>query len=110
MNKYVADEGLKQTIAIFESAFPRYELIVEDMIAEGDKVVIRATFKGTHKRKLMEIAPTGKEVTEPAIIIYRIANGKIVENWISYNQLSLMQQLGVIPSDGTGRGVTYAVS
>lgn len=102
VNRYVADEGLKQTIAAFESAFPHYELIVEDMIAEGDKVVVRATFKGTHKGKLMEIAPTGKEVTESAIIIYRIADGKIVENWISYDQLSLMQQLGVIPPMGQG--------
>lgn len=99
VNRYVADsdEELKQHVAFFEAAFPQYELIAEDMIAEGDKVAVRAIFKGTHKGDLMGIAPTGKQVTLPFIIVYRIAGDKIVEHWMSVDQLSLMQQLGVVP-------------
>ena len=97
VNKYIADsdEELKQHIAFFEAAFPHYEMIAEDMIAEGDKVAVRPIAKGTHKGDLMGIAPTNKQVSLPFIIIYRIANNKIVEHWMSVDQLGLMQQLGV---------------
>jgi len=75
-------------------------LIAEDMIAEGDKVVLRSTFRGTHKGDLMGIAPTGKQVTMPLILIYRIADDKIVEHWMQADALGLLQQLGVIPPMG----------
>ena len=99
VNQYVADsdEDLKQHIAFFEASFPRYELLAEDLIAEGDQVTVRAVFKGTHQGDLMGIAPTGKQVELPFIIIYRIAGGKIVEHWMSVDQMALMQQLGVVP-------------
>lgn len=96
------DEELKQHIAFFEVPFPQYELIADDMIAEGDKVAVLARFQGTHKGDLGDIPPTGKYVSQPFIIIYRIANGKIVEHWMSFDQLGLMQQLGVIPPPGEG--------
>ena len=102
MDEYIADadEELKQHIAAFEAAFPGYGMIVEDMIAEGDKVVVRGAMHGTHKGDLMGIPPTGKQVTMPVIIIYRIADGKIVEHWMIADQLGLMQQLGVFPPPG----------
>jgi steroid delta-isomerase-like uncharacterized protein len=102
MDEYIADadEELKQHVAAFEVAFPGYGIIVEDMIAEGDKVVVRGTMQGTHKGDLMGIPPTGKQVTMPVIIIYRIADGKIVEHWMLADQLGLMQQLGVSPPPG----------
>ena len=102
LDEYIADadEELKQHIVAFEAAFPGYGIIVEDMIAEGDKVVVRGTMHGTHKGDLMGIPPTGKQVTMPVIIIYRIADGKIVEHWMIADQLGLMQQLGVFPPPG----------
>lgn len=91
-----ADQELKEHIAAFEAAFPRYHLVADDMVAEGDKVAVRTTFKGTHMGELMGIPPTGKEVIMPVFLFYRIAGGKIVEHWINVDQLSLMQQLGAM--------------
>jgi predicted ester cyclase len=96
VNMYTTDEDLKQHIALFESAFPHYVVLAEDMIAEGDKVAVLARFKGTHLGDLMGIAATHKQVDLPFIIIYRIAHGKIVEHWKSVDQMSLMKQLGVV--------------
>lgn len=96
VDEYAADEELKRHIALFEAAFPRYEIIADEMIAEDDKVALRARFQGRHDGDLMGIAATGKQVVLPFIIIYRLANGKIEEHWMSINQLDLIKQLGVI--------------
>ena len=99
VDEYVADadEELKQHIAMFEAAFPRYELIADYMIAEADKVVVRATFRGTHQGDMMGILPTYRDVTAMGNIIYRIADGKIVEHWMSFDELGLIQQLTAPP-------------
>jgi predicted ester cyclase len=94
--EYASEEALKQHIAIFETAFPHYELFADEMIAEGDKVCVCARFRGTHKGDLMGIAPTGKEVTLPFIIVYQITDGKIVGHTMAIDQMSLMKQLGVM--------------
>ncbi len=100
IDTYIADsdEELKQHIVFFEAAFPRYKLIADDMIAEGDKVAVHARFEGTHQGELMGIPPTGKEVSVPFIITYRIAEGKIVQHWMSFDRMALMEQLGVAPT------------
>jgi len=72
----------------------------EDLIAEGDRVVSRFTIRGTHKGVLMGIAPTNKPVTVTGIVIYRIVDGKVVEQWENINFLGMMQQLGVFPPPG----------
>ena len=99
VNQYVAesDEDLRQHIAMAEAGFPRYELPPDDIIAEGDKVVVRATMRATHLGEFFGVPATGKEVTMPLIIIYRIADGRIVEHWIQMDVFGLMQQLGAIP-------------
>ena len=91
------DALLKQHIAGYEAAFPRYALIAEDMIAEADKVVVRFTFRATYGGGFMNIPATGQQVAMPGIIIYRIADGKIVEHWMQVDSAALMQQLGVQP-------------
>jgi steroid delta-isomerase-like uncharacterized protein len=96
IDEFLASEEMKQHVAMFEAAFPGYAIPFEDILAEGDKVVIRGTFRGTHKGEFMGIAPTGKDVTMPVIVTYRIAKDKIVESWISADQLGLMQQLGAV--------------
>jgi predicted ester cyclase len=90
-----ADALLKQHIAGYEAAFPRYVLAVEDTIAEADKVVVRFTFRAVYGDGFMNIPATGQEVAMPGIIIYRIADGKIVEHWMQVDSAALMQQLGV---------------
>ena len=99
VNIYVNDKKLKHHIKLFESAFPRYKLIIEDMIAEVDKVAVRATFQGIHRGELMGIQPTSKEITISGMLIYRISNGKIVEHWMKFDNLGMMEQLGVIPKE-----------
>ncbi|MCP5097401.1 MAG: ester cyclase [Chloroflexi bacterium] len=93
--EYVADEELMGHIAFFEAAFPGYQITAEDLIAEGDQVVLRGSMHGQHKGDLMGIPPTGKNVNVSLIITYRIADEKIVQHWMVADQMSLMQQLGV---------------
>ena len=80
------------------AAFPDWRHTIEDMIAEGDKVVSRGTFRATHKGEYQGIAATGKEVVDTWIIIHRIAGGKIVEVWEESDELGLLRQLGAIPA------------
>ncbi len=97
-------EGAKQFFAMAHSAFPDFHSTLEDMFAEGDKVVQRFTARGTHKGEWMGIAPTGKQITIPGIAIHRITGGKIVENWVVMDMLGALQQLGVVPSPGQAGG------
>ena len=98
LNEYVADESLRRFITTFDAAFPRYELTVEDLVAEGDRVVARLMIRGTHRGEFRGAAPTGREVTFPAIIIYRIEGGKIAKHWLVSDTLSVAQQVGVVPT------------
>ncbi|MFQ5880662.1 MAG: ester cyclase [Dehalococcoidia bacterium] len=93
-------EGFKQFFTMFRTAFPDLRFIVEDMIAEGDKVATRLTIRGSHKGEFMGMAPTGKQVTMTAIDIIRFAGGKAVEHWGNTDELGLMQQLGAVPPMG----------
>ncbi|MBI1928995.1 ester cyclase [Candidatus Poribacteria bacterium] len=95
-------ERLKEEFARNRVAFPDMQFTIEDQIAEGDKVVTRWTFRGTHKGDLMGIAPTGKRVSMTGINIQRIAGGKIEEEWVIWDSMGMMQQLGVMPPPGQG--------
>ena len=88
----------KEDIYAFLGAFPDLHIRVEDLIAEGDKIVGRVTLTGTHQGELMGIPATGKKVSFSEILIIRISNGKAVEQWEVADTMSMMQQLGVIPS------------
>ena len=89
-------DAVMQYGAMMFAAFPDGRHILEEVIAEGDKVVTRGIFKGTHKGKLMGISPTGKQVTFPVIHIDLVENGKIVEHWGQGDIQGLMQQLGIM--------------
>jgi predicted ester cyclase len=92
-------EGHHQALTMFRSAFDG-QMILEDVIAEGDKVVDRWTFHGTHRGEFFGIPPTGKQVTLTGMDINRIENGQIVAFWHQEDILGLMQQLGVVPTPG----------
>jgi steroid delta-isomerase-like uncharacterized protein len=93
-------EAYKQFLAMYYTALPDASITIEDLIAEGDTVVVRQTFRGTHTGDLMGIPPTGKAISGTGIQITRIANGKAVEQWFNGDDLGLRQQLGVIPPMG----------
>ena len=93
-------KGVKQTLNMYLTAFPDLHFTVEDMIAEGDRVVTRLTCRGTQQGAFMGIPPTGKQATVTAIDINRYAGGKSVEHWLEMDTLGMMQQLGVIPAQG----------
>jgi steroid delta-isomerase-like uncharacterized protein len=89
--------GFIQGVELFRNAFPDLKIKVDDMIADGDKVVTRWTATGTHNGELMGIPPTGSAVKVTGISIDRCAQGKVVEHWDVFDQLGMMQQLGVVP-------------
>jgi predicted ester cyclase len=91
-------EGLKQANDHFLAATPDGYHVVEDMIAEGDKVVTRLSAYGTQTGELFGIPPTDKRFSMTGIAIHRIENGKIVEHWSELDNLGVLQQLGVVPT------------
>ena len=74
--------------------------MIEDLIAEGDKVAVRQTWRGTHTGNFQGIPPTGKPVTFTSLEVYRVTGGKLAEEWVELDMLGLLQQLGVIPPMG----------
>ena len=87
-------EGNKQGMMLLFAAFPDWQTTIEDLIAEGDKVVVRMTQRGTHQGPFFGLAATDKQVTVAGIAIFRLRDGQIVEERLSTDQLSAMQQLG----------------
>jgi serine phosphatase RsbU (regulator of sigma subunit) len=86
-------EDVKRFQEEFHSAFPNFHISIEDQIAEGDKVVSRYTIRGIHQRAFRDMAPTGKQIELKGVTIFRFSDeGKVVETWDSYDQLSLMRQ------------------
>ena len=84
--------------AMLAAAFPDWQATIIDMVAEGDKVVVRLNNKGTHQGEMQGIPATGKTVNQESIVIYLLTNGKIDEGRLAMDNLSMMQQLGVIPA------------
>jgi steroid delta-isomerase-like uncharacterized protein len=111
-------EAAKQKWAMYFAGIPDLSAKLEDLVAEGDKVVVRFTAEGTHEGTLLGVPPTGKRLRISGISIYRLAEGKVVEHWEEGDRLGLLQQLGVIPAPAAhgdcvvvrlGSGVTFSV-
>lgn len=85
-------------IRTFREAFSDFHGVIEDMVAEGDHVVVRWTESGTHVREWAGIAPTGKAMIWTGMSLYRLAQGQVVEMWAHMDTLGLLRQLGVLPS------------
>jgi steroid delta-isomerase-like uncharacterized protein len=91
-------EQAKQFVSSFFEAFPDINISVEDVIGEGDQVVSRYTIRGTHQGETEEFGPpTNKQMELGGITIHRFEEGKIVEEWERYDNLSALQQLGIAP-------------
>jgi steroid delta-isomerase-like uncharacterized protein len=100
-------EGVKEVVSMFRSAMPDLRVVIQDMIAEGDKVATRYALEGTHRGELFGVLPTGKHLSIKSMTVERLSEGKIVEHWRVTDELDMMRQLGVFgalgeqPSDGT---------
>ncbi len=99
-------QGYRELMAMYFSSFPDLQITVDDMIAEGDKVVTRFTGRGTHRGDFMGAAPTGKQGEIGGISIIRVTGGKVTDEWDQLDMLGLMQQLGVIPGSGEPTAAT----
>jgi steroid delta-isomerase-like uncharacterized protein len=94
-------EGMKRfVVGTFRSAFPDLRGTVEDQVAEGDKVVMRWTARGTHQGELQGLPPTGKRVKVAGMVVSRSAEGKFVESWEVYDTMGMMRQLGLVVIPG----------
>jgi steroid delta-isomerase-like uncharacterized protein len=91
-------DALKQIWAMLLRTYPDIHLTVEDLIAEGDKVVGRTTVTGTHQGEFMGVAPTGNSVTYNEMFIFRFADGRIAEVWGVVDVYAQLRQLGMIPA------------
>ncbi len=90
-------DAWKALLQVFFDAFPDLTAELETQVAEGDVVVTRFTYRGTHEGDLMGIPASGNQVTVPAVVIDRIEDHQIVEGWEIYDNLEFMQQIGAIP-------------
>lgn len=90
-------ESEKKRATLYRTAFPDLQLMIEDLIAEGQTVMVRWSCQGTHKGDLTGIAPTGKRFNISGVSVARFTGGKMVEGWVNWDALGLMQQLGVVP-------------
>jgi predicted ester cyclase len=96
IDKYVVDQGLIEHILFFEAAFPKYEMFIDEITAESNRVVLRGRAKGKHEGSLNGIPATHKTFEIPFSIGYEIENEKITNHWMIVDQMMLMEQLGVI--------------
>jgi steroid delta-isomerase-like uncharacterized protein len=98
-------ESEKKRATLYRTAFPDVRFTIEDLIAEGETVTARWSCRGTHKGDLNGIAATGKQFNITGVSNARFANSKMVEGWVNWDALGLMQQLGVVPELGKAKAV-----
>ena len=91
-------DDLVETVRAFRAGCPDLHITIDDLVAEGDTVAKRWTLSATHTGNLSGLPPTGNRIRVSGLELFRLTNGKIVECWLGYDNLSMMQQLGVIPA------------
>ena len=91
-------EGVKAVLSMFRSGIPDLRLVIDDMIAEGEKVAVRYRIEGTHEGDLFGVPPTGQRVSIESFTVERVSDGRTREHWRVTDTLDMMQQLGAIPT------------
>ena len=91
-------EGIRHVVTMFRTAFPDLKITIEEMLAERDKVCVRATTRGIHKGTLFGIAPTGRAVTMTGLTMVTIKDGRVAESWVKNDVMGLLKQLEAEPS------------
>ena len=95
-------EGVKMLSSMLRSAFPDLKVTIDDTIVEGDKVVVRMTWSGTHRGEFMGVPASGKSVSIGVIDIIRVSGGKLVEHWGQMDAMAMLQQIGALPAPVEG--------
>jgi predicted ester cyclase len=95
LEKYNRDPGLVDNILFMESVFPKYEVLVDEILAEGDRVMVRARLRGKHDGEFLGIPPTHREVETPYVVGYEVHHNKITHSWLIADLLRLVEQLGI---------------
>jgi steroid delta-isomerase-like uncharacterized protein len=90
--------GYRQSVQMLLDAFPDAQWSIEDMLAEGDRTATRFTMRGTHQGPLLDLPPTGSPITFSGIVMSRYQDGKIAEEWMQWDMLGLLRQLGAVPA------------
>jgi steroid delta-isomerase-like uncharacterized protein len=103
-NQPEGPEGIKAVVSMFRAGMPDLRVVIEDVIAEGDKVMMRYRIEGTHEGELFGVPPTGRRVSIESITVERVSGRKIREHWRVTDTLDMMQQLGAIPAPETAAG------
>lgn len=100
LEKFNGDPGLVDNILFMDSVFPGYLVLVDEIMAEGDRVMVRARLKGRHEGEFLGISATHKEVEVPYVVGYEVHHNKITHSWLISDLLKLVEQLGVrgVPS------------
>ena len=96
-------EGVKAFVAMYREAFPDLHATVEDMVEEGDKIAVRATFTGTHDGDFMGIPASGRKISIQAMDLVRVVDGRAAEHWGVTDVMGLMQQIGAIPQEAASQ-------
>jgi len=94
----ITRDALRKALTSRRTAFSDIHVTVDDQVAEGEKVSTRRTWRATHRGQYRSIAATGKQVTWTQISVVRFSQGRIVEDWAVGDELSILQQLGVLPT------------
>ena len=94
--------GTRAIAEEWTTAFPDWRFDLNALVAEGDRVVAHMPYSGTHRAPILGIAPTGRKCSVDEIVIFRIAEGKIVEAWEVYDEAGMWRQLGVSPAEPAG--------
>jgi predicted ester cyclase len=95
---YISDQKLIEHILFFDGAFPKYEALIDEMIAEDNKVMVRARLIGKHEGVFGDIPPSHRSVDFPFVVTYTIEDNKIISHWLVADQMILLEQLGVEPA------------
>jgi len=95
LQKYNDDPALVDNILFMDSVFPKYEVLMDEVLAEGDRVMVRARLKGKHEGDFLGISATHKEVEIPYVVRYEVHNNKITHSWLISDLLMLVQQLEI---------------
>jgi steroid delta-isomerase-like uncharacterized protein len=93
-------EGVKGVVSMFRGGMPDLRVVIEDMIAEGDKVATRYTLEGTHEGELFGVPPTAQRLSIKSFTVERVSEGRIRDHWRVSDNLDMMQQLGIVSEPG----------
>lgn len=107
---WIGPEGVKEVVAATRHAFPDFSESIEDVVAEGDRVVTRFTASGTHQGPFRGLAPTGKRISMAEMAIFRLAGDKIVEKWGLTDRFAMFEQLGLATMDGPQLELIYEIT